>query len=60
MIRERRAGSYTRTFTLPMAVDADKAEAKFEDGILMLTVPKAETAKPNRIKIMDKIPLLNR
>lgn len=54
LIRERSTGSYTRTFTLPTAVDPDKAEAKFDDGILTLTVPKAETVKPKRIKLLDK------
>lgn len=58
VIRERRTGSYTRTFTLPTAVDAEKAEARFEDGVLTITAPKAETAKPKQIKILDKVPSL--
>jgi len=50
-LRERRFGSFSRTFTFPTAVDADKAEAKFENGVLTLTLPKAESAKPRQIKI---------
>jgi HSP20 family protein len=50
--REERAyGSFRRSFTLPVAVDADKAEAIFKDGLLKLTLPKAEEAKPKPIRI---------
>lgn len=44
-------GDFIRTLTLPIAVQADKAEAHFEDGILTLTLPKAEETKPKQIKI---------
>ena len=49
--RERRFERYARSISLPAAVKADKAEAQFTDGILTLTLPKAETAKPKTIKI---------
>lgn len=52
--RERRYERYARSVSLPAAVKADKAEAKFEDGALTLTLPKAEEAKPKTIKIKAK------
>jgi len=60
LIRERRAGHFERTFTLPMGVDADKADAKFEDGVLILTIPKSEKAKAKQIKVRNSAPLLQR
>ena len=51
LVRERRHGSYRRMVTLPKDVDTDKAEAKFEDGILTLTLPKVEGAKPKTLKV---------
>ena len=48
---ERTYGTFTRTFSLPTQVDADKVQAAFENGILTITVPKAEQAKPRRIAI---------
>lgn len=48
---ERTYGTFTRTFTLPTQVDAEKVQAAFENGILTITVPKAEQAKPRRIAI---------
>ncbi|HFQ93715.1 MAG TPA: Hsp20/alpha crystallin family protein [Anaerolineae bacterium] len=50
-IRERRMGSFARSVTLPVAVVADKVEATYEDGVLTLTVPKAEEVKPRHIQI---------
>jgi len=44
-------GSFTRSVTIPTAVDADKIEATFEDGILQIHVPKAKAAKPAKITI---------
>lgn len=44
-------GTFQYTFRLPAAVDADRAEASFEHGILTLVLPKAEAAKPRRIPI---------
>jgi HSP20 family protein len=49
--RERRYGSISRTLTLPTAIQADKAEAKFENGVLTLTMPKAEEVKPRTVKV---------
>lgn len=48
---ERTYGTFTRTFTLPTQVDSEKVQAAFENGILTITVPKAEVAKPRRIAI---------
>ncbi|MGZ3654356.1 MAG: Hsp20/alpha crystallin family protein [Bdellovibrionota bacterium] len=48
---ERRAGKFQRSFTLPTHVDTSKIEAKYEDGVLSIHVPKAESAKPRQIKI---------
>jgi HSP20 family protein len=49
--RERRHGTISRTLTLPTAIQADRAEAKFENGVLTVTMPKAEEVKPKTIKI---------
>lgn len=48
---ERAAATFTRSFTLPVEVDAERAEATVKDGILMLELPKAEAAKPRQITI---------
>jgi HSP20 family protein len=48
---ERSYGTFTRSFSLPNSVDADKVTANFKDGILTLTMPKKEEAKPKTIKI---------
>jgi HSP20 family protein len=50
-IRERRAGSFQRSIVLPVPVDSDKAQAAFEHGVLTLTLPKSEQAKPRQIRI---------
>jgi HSP20 family protein len=52
--QERRYGSFSRSFGLPKPVMADKAEAVIEDGILTLTLPKAEEAKARAIKVTAK------
>ena len=49
--RERRSGTWMRQFTLPSEVNADKAQAAFEHGVLRLTLPKADTARPKTIKV---------
>ncbi|MGC3969703.1 MAG: Hsp20/alpha crystallin family protein [Pirellulales bacterium] len=49
--RERAGGEFSRTVTLPYEVDADKVEASLVDGVLKLTLPKAEAAKPRKIAI---------
>jgi HSP20 family protein len=49
--KERRYGSFSRSVTIPVEVKSDKADAAFENGVLTLTLPKAETAKPKQIKV---------
>jgi HSP20 family protein len=49
--QERRYGAFRRSFTLPEGVDAEKAEAVVEDGVLTLSIPKAEASKPKTIKV---------
>jgi len=48
---ERGSSTFSRSFTLPDNVDAEKVEAALKDGILYLTLPKSETAKPKQISI---------
>lgn len=49
--QEWRYGQFARHITLPQAVQADKAEARFENGVLTLTLPKAEGAKVRRVPV---------
>lgn len=49
--RERAEGSFNRTVTLPTEVDAARVDARYADGILTLTLPKAEQAKPRQITV---------
>jgi HSP20 family protein len=49
--RERTFGKFTRTFTLPFAVDENKVEAHFDNGVLKVHLPKHEAAMPRRIAI---------
>jgi HSP20 family protein len=53
-IREQRFGSFERSLVLPTAVKSDKAEAVFENGILTITLPKADEVKPRTINIQAK------
>jgi HSP20 family protein len=48
---ERPAATFTRSFTIPSEVDADKVEASLKNGLLTLSLPKAEEAKPKQISI---------
>jgi HSP20 family protein len=48
---ERVYGAFTRSFSLPTTVDAAKVTATYKDGVLEVTVPKAETAKPKKVEI---------
>ena len=49
--RERRYGSLQRSVAIPVPIMADKAEAEVDNGILKLTLPKAEEVKPKAIKV---------
>ena len=51
---ERRYGHFERRFTLPRSVDSERVVADFSDGILRITLTKAETAKPRRIEIKSR------
>jgi HSP20 family protein len=48
---ERSYGSFTRSFALPSSVNSEKAKAEYKDGLLTLTLPKREEAKPKTIQI---------
>ena len=48
---ERSYGPFARAFTLSTSVDPDKIRANFKAGVLSITLPKAEAAKPKRIQI---------
>jgi HSP20 family protein len=49
--REHKTGAYLRQFTLPAEVESDKTSALFDNGVLKLTLPKAEAMKPRQIKV---------
>lgn len=51
---ERSYGSFQRSFTLPITVKGDKIDAVYKDGILSITLPKAEEAKPKQIEVKLK------
>jgi HSP20 family protein len=53
-VRERRQSSFHRSIPLPVEVNADQAKAEFDNGVLTLTLPKNENAKPKRISITAK------
>ena len=53
-MREQRWGAFERAIALPTEVVADKAKAEFENGILTITLPKAEEVKPKIINIKAK------
>ena len=48
---ERSYGSFARSFSLPNSIEAEKVKAEYKDGLLTLTLPKREEAKPKTIKI---------
>jgi HSP20 family protein len=50
-LREIGAGQFKRALTLPFMVEADKAQAAYTNGLLTLTLPKAEAARPKQIRI---------
>ena len=49
--RERQDGKFRRQITLPSDVNAEKVQAQYRHGILMVVIPKAESAKPRRVSI---------
>jgi HSP20 family protein len=49
--QERSFGQFTRVLTLPVHVDADKVEARFENGVLLVELAKHESAKPRKITV---------
>jgi HSP20 family protein len=51
LIHERPQGTFTRQIALSDAVDLDKVEARYENGVLFVTAPVAEAAKPHKIEI---------
>jgi HSP20 family protein len=48
---ERSYGNFVRSFALPEDADGSKIEAEFKDGILLVHIPKSETAKPKAIDV---------
>jgi HSP20 family protein len=54
LMSELPSGAFRRTLRLPSELDADKAVANIENGVLTLRIPKAESAKPKSIKVVSK------
>src|ERR671911_391503 len=48
---ERTYGTFERTFVLPSTVDPDQIEARYDNGVLLISIPKAERAKPREIRV---------
>jgi HSP20 family protein len=53
-LRERRSSAFTRSIALPTPVEADKAQADFENGVLTLKLPKSQAARPKTITVKAK------
>jgi HSP20 family protein len=54
LMQELPHGSFSRTLRLPAPIDANHVDAKIADGVLTLTLPKAESAKPKKIQVKVK------
>jgi len=54
LMQELPHGAFTRTLRLPAAINPDSVDAKITNGVLTLTLPKAESARPKKIKIKVK------
>jgi HSP20 family protein len=54
LLRERVSGKFERRLRLPESVDAEAAEAKVEDGLLTVRIPKSEDARPRLIEVKTK------
>lgn len=52
--RERPAGSFTRVVRLPVAVDSNRVSAELRNGVLTITLPKAESARPRKINVVAR------
>ncbi len=52
--QERPTGSHSRTLRLPTEVASDRVEASLQNGVLTITLPKAEAAKPRKIQVNTK------
>jgi HSP20 family protein len=52
--QERGTGEFTRVLTLPVEIDADTVEAVLQDGVLTITLPKEESAKPRQVEVKVK------
>ncbi|MFZ5808314.1 MAG: Hsp20/alpha crystallin family protein [Chloroflexota bacterium] len=52
--RERGCGKFARSIQLPFAVDANKVEASFSNGVLQISLPRKEEEKPKKIKVVAK------
>ena len=53
--RELHYGKVQRSFTLPLAIDPNKVEASFEQGVMTITLPKTEIVKPKTITVKAKV-----
>jgi HSP20 family protein len=56
LLRERRFGAFERTVSLPSVVDSEGASADFNNGVLTITLPKADVVKPRSIPIKGAAP----
>jgi len=54
VLQERAYGTFSRNLRLNLPVDADKAEATFDKGVLTLTIPKQDAVKPRTVKVLAK------
>ena len=52
-LRERRIGTFSRSITLPAGIEADKIDARYEGGVLRLSLPKGEGVKPKKIAVQS-------
>lgn len=52
--RERNYGSFSRTIQLPFMIDTNKVEASFKNGVLLISLPRAEADKPKKITVTSK------